>query len=325
MSHAALFVVLEPDQPPRITTAENALSIPQLALQGPATASARITRLPLGTPRHFRDEYEGGMFIDWRRRNLVLFGGDEIGYQRALQRVFLRLLRPIWRGWRIAWAHRGIVDVLDHARRADSNMSLPRLRQLSQKSAQLKVEQATLPLLLEGPARPCENHHPQPWRDGGDCWISIRNERGAIADYCIDSQGYGPIVLRPDLLTTLQQFQSCSPPAELDVHSGALVDSRWRRLIAWDSAPASQLAAALRKNWIGWEVKLQRSGWRRQMELTGRTPDMRAANRRAARRLHAILNPRRLEGAAIAEALRQYGQRASHGGSDIAPASIAAR
>jgi hypothetical protein len=54
---------------------------------------------------------EGGAVIDTDRRFPLFYGGEDILYHLPLRWVYLDLLRRVWKGWEIRWAHNGIFDI----------------------------------------------------------------------------------------------------------------------------------------------------------------------------------------------------------------------
>jgi hypothetical protein len=227
------------------------------------------------------------VLADQDRKTLVLFGGDEVCYEAPLQRVFMQMLAPLWSGWRLEWAHRGLADLADYASaRSERPQRLPRRRRRFDTFASEPIVLAEEDACL------------------GDCWISLRSERGAIADYLLDTRGHGPSALKPGLLSQLEAARPRPVPMETDVTCGALIDCAWRTILVWDGAPTANLVSTLKRSWPAWSVKRQLSGWRRQVRETGRKTAGRAANRQVLmRRIEAIVSNRAPHGAHIAQAL----------------------
>ena len=65
---------------------------------------------------------EGGAVVDLDQRNLLLFGGEDIRYDVPLRRAYLDLLRTVWKGWEVRWAHEGIADLADRVGYPRSNV-----------------------------------------------------------------------------------------------------------------------------------------------------------------------------------------------------------
>ncbi|UJR85328.1 hypothetical protein [Sandaracinus amylolyticus] len=58
---------------------------------------------------------EGGAVLDVDRRELLLFGGEELRCDAARRRTYLALVREVWTGWDVRWAERGVVDLAERA------------------------------------------------------------------------------------------------------------------------------------------------------------------------------------------------------------------
>src|SRR5688572_9888856 len=115
MPHAAIYVLVESGRTSLHASPSGALAIPKLAFRGPEATTARIRSMTPAADWMTEDECEGGMLVDVDRGTLLLFGGDEIAYQCALQREFVRMLRQVWVGWSVRWAHRGLIDLAEAA------------------------------------------------------------------------------------------------------------------------------------------------------------------------------------------------------------------
>lgn len=57
---------------------------------------------------------EGGAVVDCDHQVLLLFGGEDILYDVPLRRVYLAMLRQVYRGWEVRWAHEGIAEIADY-------------------------------------------------------------------------------------------------------------------------------------------------------------------------------------------------------------------
>jgi hypothetical protein len=54
---------------------------------------------------------EGGAILDLDKKKIIFYGGEEIMHDIPLRNLYLKLMRNIWYGWDIQWAHGGIVDL----------------------------------------------------------------------------------------------------------------------------------------------------------------------------------------------------------------------
>ncbi len=57
---------------------------------------------------------EGGALVDLHRRELMLFGGEDIQHDVLRHRVTLAAMRVMWPAWEVRWAFEGLGDFVDH-------------------------------------------------------------------------------------------------------------------------------------------------------------------------------------------------------------------
>lgn len=57
---------------------------------------------------------EGGILIDKDKYSILIFGGWEITYTPALQRLYCKHITKIWKGWNVKWCDKGIVDFAEY-------------------------------------------------------------------------------------------------------------------------------------------------------------------------------------------------------------------
>lgn len=79
--------------------------------------SARFARQrePVDEDGGWLDEVwcEGAAIVDFDRRVLLFFGGEDILFDARLRNVHLDLLRRQWEGWNVRWAAEGIMSIAD--------------------------------------------------------------------------------------------------------------------------------------------------------------------------------------------------------------------
>jgi hypothetical protein len=252
MPHAAIFALVDSGRTRLFVDHDGGLSLPSFAMRGPNAAMRHLEELVECEQWFSEDECEGGLLIDRDRQMVWIFGGDEIAYQQALQRALVRMLKGVWSGWQVRWAHRGVTDLA-----AQCGVSAPRTR-----SRRLPARFTAYDLCgLESPGQ----------TESEKCWVSVRTSRGAIVDAIFDSRDRGVLGLSPELLPAILSARHVGPPAEPTVNCGAVVDIGFRTVVIWDSAPAANLAVRLARRWPTWSVQRQYRGWRRQMRETGRS------------------------------------------------------
>lgn len=57
---------------------------------------------------------EGGALLDLDQKHLLLYGGEDVLYEVPLRRIYLELLRKVWKNWTVRWAHEGTADLADY-------------------------------------------------------------------------------------------------------------------------------------------------------------------------------------------------------------------
>ena len=55
---------------------------------------------------------EGGAVLDYDAHELLIFGGEDVLFDIYQRAIWLRLMSPLWPGWTIRWAARGILDLV---------------------------------------------------------------------------------------------------------------------------------------------------------------------------------------------------------------------
>lgn len=53
---------------------------------------------------------EGGILIDKDKKKVLIFGGSDLDYTPALQRLYCKQITKIWNKWDVNWCGKGIVD-----------------------------------------------------------------------------------------------------------------------------------------------------------------------------------------------------------------------
>lgn len=91
-------------------------TLPEDLFWGPEHAEAFIRVQPLVDDSGWLDDIgaEGGVVLDFDRKHLLLFGGDDVLHDVPLRRVYLELLEQAWSGWTVRWAYEGIADLADY-------------------------------------------------------------------------------------------------------------------------------------------------------------------------------------------------------------------
>lgn len=162
---------------------------------------------------------EGGALLDEDERVLLLWGGEDEGYEVPLRRRLLACMQVLWEGWSIRWAHRGIVDQAAH-------LGLPASTVLS-------------------PARPL--FPATVWDEDDSSLVSLNGHYRRDANYVSDLLAAGPQFFE-SWPGGCPQIEFSEPPmGGLDV----LQDER--RVYFWQGQPIARLAD-YEEVWPGWEL-----------------------------------------------------------------------
>lgn len=116
MGHRANYVIVEGTGYTLYYSHWGALSSAQDLFWGPLHAMRFVRRQKRCRSDDWLDDIwaEGGALIDPAARRLMLFGGDEIGIDLPLRRLYLKLLAKVWSGWQVSWAADGLADIVDY-------------------------------------------------------------------------------------------------------------------------------------------------------------------------------------------------------------------
>jgi len=57
---------------------------------------------------------EGGTVLDVDKKNLLLYGGEDLLQDIPLRRVYIEVLAQVWSGWNVKWAYEGIADLAEY-------------------------------------------------------------------------------------------------------------------------------------------------------------------------------------------------------------------
>jgi hypothetical protein len=199
---------------------------------GPGPAEAHI-RSQEPTTEWLDDVWcEGGAALDWRQRDLVLFGGQDTKYDIFRRRIWMSLMRFQWPGWTVRWATREIVDLAALA-------GLPPAAVLGRGESAIRAVQL----------RPSTGQ--EPW---GDTLVSVLPGERHLT---LQNTGEEVLSLGPDLLDRLDGLRwEChfddTPPG-----CGMQIDPQNRRLRYWLASGYPELETQVASTWAGWTVSRQ--------------------------------------------------------------------
>lgn len=115
MGHRSNYVIVEGTGFSLYYSHWGAITVPEDLFWGPHRAMNFVRHQKLCRPDGWLDQTwaEGGALIDPVGKRLLLFGGDEIGGEVPVRRLYLSLLEAVWGEWRVDWANQGLADFVD--------------------------------------------------------------------------------------------------------------------------------------------------------------------------------------------------------------------
>ena len=194
---------------------------------------------------------EGGALIDRHRKQLLLYGGEDIQSDIPLRNLYLDLLRLMWDGWVVEWAYSGILDIAEY-------VNYPRNQVYR----------------LEKPGQEELFHPEEPW------WISmigsIRMEDSVVRvaplagvlEYIVC--GNERLVSAMKQEATLERFSFASIGAEFPTE-GFHIDEVNRAFYYWSARSdifVEEVRQEVKNCWKGWQVNWLNEDYKTHVELT---------------------------------------------------------
>lgn len=189
---------------------------------------------------------EGAALLDFDARVLLFFGGEDTLYDLPSRRAHLALMTVNWPGWRILWAHKGIVSIADYLE-VDPRPFKARDAREERGSFVHDVEdrEANSVLLTT-------------MRDGVATAFRVRGEED-----CIES---GPAAL--DRLDAIPPMPSLMWEGEFP-SGGIHADFDRRAMSFWWTPPSASLQGKAAAAWRGWSVQWLLDEVERHIALSG--------------------------------------------------------
>jgi hypothetical protein len=196
---------------------------------------------------------EGCLVIDTYQQVVLLCGSEDIDNNIPKRRLFLELMREVWTGWDIRWAHGGIFDQAAY-------LDVP----LSVVTGVRK--QAETPITAE-------SFLPLPQKNRMDTVVSIVFEDGSLRLYPITPFRLSPFLeVGPSLLdlvsknTGFEHFNIAEWTHEMP-DAGLHIDVPRRQILYW-AAHQGNLSQDFTRFWPGWELTWLCDKFERQIAET---------------------------------------------------------
>ena len=195
---------------------------------------------------------EGGAVLDHDRQVLLLFGGEDIQYEVPLRHLYLQLIRRVWSGWEVRWAHEGVCDLADYIGR-------PRAEVLSEKNEKTSARLLKLP-------------DPLKWTrtigsfvlEGGLLrFFPLRGHRLELEDLAA-----GPKLIEATIGRGLEEFHMSKWSRGFPL-GGFHVDTLRRTVEFWTGREAPDAPRRVAQRWPGWDVTWYRDRFEFQLDRSG--------------------------------------------------------
>jgi hypothetical protein len=194
---------------------------------------------------------EGGAVIDSSNRILLLYGSYDFLYDVPLRRIYLEMLRRVWRGWEIRWADEGIADIADYVGYPRSNVITTCKSEYIPNELSLPQEREWTDLV--GSVRTAEGR------------LELFPLAGDVEFYLCDGPGLDKKIKR----TTSFEFIPLDEWIEDGFpSSGFHVDKKAKRLDYWAANDVADIPRRIARSWQGWEVTWHRDAFEYQLKLT---------------------------------------------------------
>ena len=110
MGHRANLVLVENKEPIIYYTGRRAQETPNILAQGLNFCEKYFSEFDEVGWLMDNAFAEGGILIDKDNKKILIFGGGDISYTPALQRLYCKHITKIWKGWNVEWCSKGNVD-----------------------------------------------------------------------------------------------------------------------------------------------------------------------------------------------------------------------
>lgn len=220
---------------------------------GPAYAAAFIRSQRPCEPTEWLDEVwaEGGAVLDLDRRVILFYGGEDVLYELPRRQIHLAIMRRVWEGWEIRWAHEGIVDIAEY-------VGVPRAQVLCRNSEPTAAAELRPPDDLS--------------------WTtivgSVRLHDGLLRLYPLSGELVNYLSTGPSLLALATQQAGRGRLALQDLteefpQGGFDINETDRTIDFWTTNDTPDALSRVVTHWPGWQVRWHRDDFRVQLVATG--------------------------------------------------------
>ncbi|MCB0512698.1 MAG: hypothetical protein KDC60_04610 [Bacteroidetes bacterium] len=197
---------------------------------------------------------EGGILIDKDNKKILIFGGGDISYTPALQRLYCKHITKIWKGWNVEWCSKGNVDFAEYLGIMEDRIlasgCIPEFFEADEWSYTMNADRTQ------------------------DEVITIINN-GVISDYKQDLglDGINMCIAKGEILKDIipEELKIDKWHNEIETTDCLLVDYDTRKIfVCWGGDTDNRHDDKVREIWKGWEVQRQTDGLIFHFDYTNR-------------------------------------------------------
>jgi hypothetical protein len=216
---------------------------------GPDIATEYIEqRQPCVDREDWLDEVwcEGGAIVDYDRKVLVWYGGEDILNDIPLRRAFLLLLGQQWRDWEVRWAHEGIVEIGTYLGFPPGKFLVDRLPDAAEAAVRLLDEY------------PEDNNLLLTLRRGG---ITLAARAFGTEESLELGVEQFPIL---EALCRSEHIEWTGGPPTIGLH----IDSDKQSISYWYAHPREAIEERVGRGWPGWNTKWLKDRYEEQLLMS---------------------------------------------------------
>ncbi|WP_163836730.1 hypothetical protein [Spartinivicinus ruber] len=253
MGHRANYFLVEENKTSIFYHHWGAKSLPEDFFWGFDASLSYLATLESGEEKLLDDVWcEGAICIKPDIRELILFGGEDLYYDKSLRNVFLSMMSISWAEWRIKWAKKGIIDVI----------------QLSSISPKSVTSNSNTDEDSDDLTQPEADTFNGEWHE---CLVLIRSENDLITTSKDSAQRV--LSIGPGLLDQLSEIPPRSIIREGDDDfpvSQLFIDTTCKTIHIWEEyEELPDRTDLLSKLWTGWQVHSHPGGFYEFCQVAG--------------------------------------------------------
>lgn len=254
MGHRANLVLVENKEPIIYYTGRRAQETPNILAQGLNFCEKYFSEFDEVGWLMDNAFAEGGILIDKDNKKILIFGGGDISYTPALQRLYCKHITKIWKGWNVEWCSKGNVDFAEYLGIMEDRIlasgCIPEFFEADEWSYTMNADRTQ------------------------DEVITIINN-GVISDYKQDLglDGINMCIAKGEILKDIipEELKIDKWHNEIETTDCLLVDYDTRKIfVCWGGDTDNRHDDKVREIWKGWEVQRQTDGLIFHFDYTNR-------------------------------------------------------